>query len=135
MALLTAHQSTEMQRRQGRKSTGAPGLSFSTVDEMGQFVKKELMEIPGKYVSSKAHLRKPADVTRKLVMANEKLIPYCRDSLKGGVGRILSHPEVAEAIKKHLDENSTLALYDSEIDEVVSVLVVCLFFYSHHCIH
>ena len=81
------------------------------------------MSNPSKYIATRNHMRKPADVTRKLVMAHEKLIPFDRDSLKGGVARILAQAEVVDRINKYFDENLTLATYDLDLDDIVSVLV------------
>ena len=100
-----------------RSKKQEPGMSFSTLSEMGVFVREKLMESPQRFICDRNHIKKPSDVTKKLIMAYDKLSAYDFGSLKGGVMRILRDPQVLKQVNSHFDKNETDTLLDSDDDD------------------
>ena len=82
-------------------------LSFCTTHKDGKFVRERLVIEPNRYFTTAKCLRKPAEVTDKLRRAHRRLLAYNRDSMKGGVGRLLKEDEVREFVVKFFWDQGT----------------------------
>ena len=82
-------------------------LSFRTTTKDGKFVRERLVSEPLRYFTTAKCLRKPAEVTDKLRRAHGRLLAYSRDSMKGGVGRIIKEDEVREFVVKFFRDQGT----------------------------
>ena len=82
-------------------------LSFRTTHKDGKFVREKLVSEPNRYFTTVKCLRKPAEVTDKLRRAHGRLLAYNRDSMKGGVGRLLKEDEVREIVVRFFENTGT----------------------------
>ena len=97
----------------------------------GKFVWEKLVSKPNCYFTTAKCLRKPAEVTDKLRRAHGRLVAYNRDSMKGGVGRLLKEDEVREIVVRFFENQGTGGggnedNNDNE-DDVVSMPTVFLY--------
>ena len=80
-------------------------LSFRTTSPDATFVREKLLEEPNRYFNDARCLRRPADVTDKLRKAHGRLVAYNRDSMKGGMARILKEDDLREAIVRWFERH------------------------------
>ena len=88
--------STNMSRsssrsRQSKASSASPTFYANTTDSI--FAREKLMEEPFRYFSNVSYLRKPAEVTDALRASHPRLAVYDRNSMKGGIARMLRHDQ------------------------------------------
>mgnify|MGYP001417554892 CR=1 FL=1 len=98
-ALLSAVPDNSASRK---RNTDENVLSFQTTSADAKFIREELCTSTSRYLNSAQCLRKPAEVTDKLRKAHGRLLHYCRDSMKGGIARMLKEDDVRETIVSNL---------------------------------
>ena len=94
-------------RNNNRQSDNAALLSFRTTGNDGKFVRERLVAEPNRFFNDPKCLKKPAEVTDKLRRAFARLCVYNRDSMKGGVARLIKEDEVREAVVAYFENNGT----------------------------
>ena len=105
-----------------RKQNSENLLPFRTTSPDAKLLRQFLTATPQRYLTDVKCLRKPAEVTDKVRKVHARFLQYCRDSMKGGVARIMKEDDIREEIVKKLEGNAIGGGDDDDDDddEIVS---------------
>ena len=90
--------------RKGTSSDSNPSFYANTSDAF--FARDKMTEEPFRYFQNVSYLKKPAEVTDALRAAHPRLAVYDRNSMKGGISRMLkTDQEVIDKITRFFNAN------------------------------
>ena len=90
--------------RKGPSSDSNPSFYANTSDAF--FARDKMTEEPFRYFHNMSYLKKPAEVTDALRAAHPRLAVYDRNSMKGGISRMLkTDQEVIDKITRFFNAN------------------------------
>ena len=90
--------------RKGQSSDSNPSFYANTSDAI--FARDKMTEEPFRYFQNVSYLKKNAEVTDALRAAHPRLAVYDRNSMKGGISRMLkSDQEVIDKITRFFNAN------------------------------
>lgn len=95
---------TSSRSRTARQNPENPSFYSNTSDAI--FARDKMIEEPFRYFQNVSHLKKPAEVTDALRAAHPRLSVYDRNSMKGGIARMLKQDqEVIDKITSFFGNN------------------------------
>ena len=112
-----------MSSRRNSTEEEAQLLSFRTTNNDAKFVRERLVAKPNRYFNTAKCLKKPAEVTDKLRKAHGRLVAYNRDSMKGGIARILKEDNIREAVVRFFENGGGMNDDANEDEDAVSVKI------------